>query len=83
MSNEFIPLLNEIEKIYEYTQEITASSHKAENFSIAIFGSARLPDSSPEFQFVVQLTQSLLEQVPVDIVTGGGPGIMEAASIGA
>jgi len=38
---------------------------KAENFSITIFGSARLPNSSQEFEFVSRLTQLLVEQIPV------------------
>jgi len=80
---ELINLLDKVEKIYEHLQQISSVSHKAENFSIAIFGSARLPKSSPEFKFVSKLTQSLVEQMLVDIVTGGGPGIMEAASHGA
>lgn len=80
---ELIDLLDEVEKVYEHLQQISSVSHKAENFSVAIFGSARLPKSSPEFEFVSKLTQSLVEQIPVDIVTGGGPGIMEAASHGA
>jgi predicted Rossmann-fold nucleotide-binding protein len=80
---ELIDLLDEVEKVYEHLQQISSVSHKAENFSVAIFGSARLPKSSPEFEFVSKLTQLLVEQISVDIVTGGGPGIMEAASQGA
>jgi len=80
---ELIDLLDEVEKVYEHLQQISSVSHKAANFSIAIFGSARLPNSSQEFEFVSKLTQLLVEQIPVDIVTGGGPGIMEAASQGA
>jgi hypothetical protein len=83
IGTEFVGLLDEVEKVYEHLQQISSVSHKAENFSIAIFGSARLPESSQEFEFVSKLTQLLVEQIPVDIVTGGGPGIMEAASQGA
>jgi hypothetical protein len=72
-----------LEKEYEHLQAVFSAAHQAKHFSIAIFGSARLPKNSPEFEFVSQLTQTLVEQIPVNIVTGGGPGIMEAANQGA
>lgn len=81
--SELISLLDEVENIYEHLQLVSSVSHKTKKFSIAIFGSARLSDDSPEFKFVSRLTQSLVEEMHVDIVTGGGPGIMEAASQGA
>ena len=83
IGSECIDLLDEVEKVYEQLQQISSVSHKAENFSVAIFGSARLPKNSPEFEFVSKLTQLLVEQIPVDIATGAGPGIMDAASQGA
>lgn len=75
--------LNEIEDIYEETLEKYAAFHKKQYFSVAFFGSARLPNHSPEFNFVMDLAEALVEKIPVDIVTGGGPGLMEAASEGA
>ena len=51
-------------------------------YRVAIFGSARLSENSEEFQFVTGLSKALVESRDVDIVTGGGPGIMEAAHKG-
>lgn len=47
-----------------------------------VFGSSRLDPTSTEFRFVSQLTKALVEARDIDIVTGGGPGIMEAAHYG-
>lgn len=77
-----IQLLNKIERLYEHVIDISSASHQAKNFSIAIFGSARLQSNTPEFQFIGELSQALVETLGVDIVTGGGPGIMEAANQG-
>lgn len=77
-----IQLLNKVENLYEHLSDISSSSHKAKNFSIAIFGSARLELNTPEFQFIRDLSQAIVERLGVDIVTGGGPGIMEAANQG-
>ncbi len=51
-------------------------------FRVAIFGSARLEEQSKEFQFVKSLAKSIVNSARIDIVTGGGPGIMEAANQG-
>lgn len=51
-------------------------------YRVVIFGSARLGKNSQEFRFVTKLAQSLVEARDVDIVTGGGPGIMEAGNLG-
>lgn len=51
-------------------------------FRIAIFGSARLKPKDEEFRFVSNLGKALVEARPIDVVTGGGDGIMEAANEG-
>lgn len=51
-------------------------------FRVAIFGSARLKAENSSNRFIAQLTQALVESRKIDIVTGGGPGIMEAANEG-
>ena len=49
---------------------------------VSIFGSARTPPTDPQYQAAVETARLLaLEGVP--IITGGGPGIMEAANRGA
>ncbi|MFQ5531978.1 MAG: LOG family protein [Candidatus Nanoarchaeia archaeon] len=50
-------------------------------FRVAIFGSARIGEKRPRYIEVERLAKKLGE-MGVDIVTGGGPGLMEAASKG-
>jgi len=49
---------------------------------VTIFGSARTAPSDPYYQAAVQLAKGLAEQ-NLAIITGGGPGTMEAANKGA
>ncbi len=50
--------------------------------AVTIFGSARTPPEDPHYQAAVE-TARLLAEAGVPIMTGGGPGIMEAANRGA
>lgn len=52
------------------------------HFRIAIFGSARTAKGSPEFQFVSALAKKIVLARQIGVVTGGGPGIMQAANEG-
>jgi uncharacterized protein (TIGR00730 family) len=49
---------------------------------VTIFGSARTPATDPHYVKAVQ-TARLLAQAGIPVITGGGPGIMEAANRGA
>ena len=49
---------------------------------VAVFGSARLPESSPYYADAMSLGRKLAE-AGFSVITGGGPGIMEAANRGA
>jgi uncharacterized protein (TIGR00730 family) len=49
---------------------------------VAIFGSARTPPDNP-FYAAAQETAALLARAGYTVITGGGPGIMEAANRGA
>ena len=49
---------------------------------VAIFGSARTPSDDPEYK-VAQETGALFARKGIPVITGGGPGIMEAANRGA
>lgn len=50
--------------------------------AVSIFGSACLPEDSPYYQAAKQVAQSL-SQAKFSVITGGGPGIMQAANAGA
>ncbi len=52
-----------------------------ERYRVTIFGSARLQPTDPLYQDVQHLA-SELTRMGCDIITGGGPGLMEAANQG-
>ena len=49
---------------------------------VSVFGSARLPENDPRY-VDARATGKLLAESGYGVITGGGPGIMEAASRGA
>lgn len=49
---------------------------------VTIFGSARTPESHPEYQLARTIAHDLTRK-GYGIITGGGPGIMEAGNLGA
>jgi uncharacterized protein (TIGR00730 family) len=51
------------------------------NYRVCIFGSARIRPQDPVYRSVFRLAQSLSER-GIDVVTGGGPGLMAAANRG-
>ena len=50
-------------------------------FRVVIFGSARIQPRDKVYQMVYRIAHALAER-GIDIVTGGGPGLMEAANRG-
>ncbi len=50
--------------------------------AVTIFGSARIPRTDPYYRAAVELGKQLAKQ-NLPVITGGGPGIMEAANRGA
>lgn len=50
--------------------------------AVSVFGSARTPATEPEFALAVDVAARLVE-AGYAVITGGGPGIMEAANKGA
>lgn len=71
-----VRLWNTIEELEELTP---AELHF---YRVAVFGSARIRSGDPEYVEVRGLASRLTE-IGCDIVTGGGPGLMEAANEGA
>src|SRR3954468_19420825 len=53
-----------------------------QNYRVTIFGSARLKPGSPGYEGVKKLAAELT-RMGCDILTGGGPGLMQAANEGA
>src|SRR6187455_3807288 len=53
-----------------------------QNYRVTIFGSARLLPGTPAYEGVKKLAAELTE-MGCDILTGGGPGLMQAANEGA
>ncbi len=74
----------DLERADAYAKDLGRGLQLVRSFpqGVTIFGSARLPQSSKYCQMAYQLGK-LLAQNGHTVVTGGGPGIMEAASRGA
>jgi uncharacterized protein (TIGR00730 family) len=51
------------------------------HYRVAIFGSARIKEGDHEYNDVFTIARGLAE-AGMDVVTGGGPGIMQAANAG-
>jgi hypothetical protein len=51
--------------------------------AVSIFGSARSRPGTAEYELAVQIARGLVDDGGYAIITGGGPGIMEAANKGA
>ena len=51
-------------------------------YRVSIFGSARIKKNTNKYNQVYELAKKLAQN-KADIVTGGGPGLMEAANVGA
>lgn len=54
---------------------------KKNDFRVTIFGSARIKQTDQQYKDVYQLAKMIADH-DFDIVTGGGPGMMEAANAG-
>src|SRR6476661_8799373 len=69
--------------LWEVVNELTRFRRTTrQNYRVTIFGSARLKSGAPAYEAVKQLSAELTE-MGCDIVSGGGPGLMQAANEGA
>jgi len=55
---------------------------RVEHYRVSVFGSSRIQRGDPIYEEVKKLCYDL-SHMGIDIVTGGGPGLMEAANAGA
>tara|TARA_B100001175_G_C19512516_1_gene644842 strand:- start:1318 stop:2034 length:717 start_codon:yes stop_codon:yes gene_type:complete len=49
---------------------------------VSIFGSARTPSDDPQYKLTIDIAEEIVKS-GLGVITGGGPGIMEAANLGA
>lgn len=77
-------LNNKIQQLNDIIADIDMllTEMETEFFRVCIFGSARIDPGSPFYRQVEELAAALASR-GIDIVTGGGPGLMEAANKGA
>lgn len=69
--------------LWETVNELTRlRPSRREKFHVSIFGSARVQPGDPYYQAVKELARRLAE-MDCNIITGGGPGMMQAANEGA
>lgn len=66
--------------ISEFVDAIDAMSHIPKG--VSIFGSARVPPGSPEYELAEDMGRHLVE-AGFSVITGGGGGVMEAGNKGA
>ncbi len=71
-------------RVLRIQSELVDGTESLVKFSraVTIFGSARLFKESPYFQQAESLAYKIAKQ-GIPVITGGGPGIMEAANLGA
>jgi uncharacterized protein (TIGR00730 family) len=62
--------------------ELLALESMDDFYRVCIFGSARIKADTPQYDQVRELAEKLASR-GIDILTGGGPGLMEAANLGA
>lgn len=66
---------------HKHTFEALDKELRTNHFRVSIFGSARVKKDDPTYIQIYDLAKQLGE-LDYDVVTGGGPGLMEAASSG-
>ena len=73
------------ERVYEISREFTQGFKFLENYprSVTFFGSARFPENHPDYIKARSVASRIVKELKYSVVTGGGPGIMEAANRGA
>lgn len=71
-----------LQQLWAAVNELATVRPRSARFRVTLFGSSRLRPGSGEYEEVRRLAERL-SALGCDIVTGGGPGLMEAANAGA
>ncbi len=71
-------------RMFKIISEFVDGFERMEEFGpcISIFGSARTKSENPYYQLAIEISEKLAKE-GYGIITGGGPGIMEAGNMGA
>ena len=71
-------------RVFEIMAEFVESTERLSSIrpAVSIFGSARTPPDHPYYQLTEQIARKLSD-AGFSVISGGGPGIMEAANKGA
>jgi uncharacterized protein (TIGR00730 family) len=76
-------LLHSILGLWDVVNDLTRlKPTKRHRYRVTIFGSARAKDGTPAYE-ETKRTAAALAEMGCDIITGGGPGLMQAANEGA
>jgi uncharacterized protein (TIGR00730 family) len=77
--------LTDKERLSLIHKELTEGFHYIHNYdrSVTFFGSARSKSNDPYYQIAERIANRVSKELNYVVVTGGGPGIMEAANKGA
>jgi uncharacterized protein (TIGR00730 family) len=75
-------LVNAVENLWEAVNELTRLRQtRKSHYYVSIFGSARIKQESEPYQEVKALA-ARLAALDIGVITGGGPGLMQAANEG-
>ncbi|MBU3903380.1 MAG: TIGR00730 family Rossman fold protein [Gammaproteobacteria bacterium] len=71
-------------RVFGIMSEFVSATERLNNIhpAVSIFGSARTPHEHPYYQLTEEISR-LLSDAGFSVISGGGPGIMEAANKGA
>jgi len=89
MKKEHISVKEINENIDEHVSKIAEEFKQGFEFlkkypkTVTIFGSSRLTDASSPYHDARKLAEKIIKETGYAVITGGGPGIMEAANLGA
>lgn len=79
LNSKVIAISHNGEYFYNRVKSELETIYLGSHPSVSIFGSARLAEDTPEYRQAAEIAKRL----GMPIITGGGPGIMEAANKGA